>query len=284
MIPRRVISTLRTYKMSTIPAVTLNDGTSIPQLGLGVYLTHSTDPLVYALQHGYRHLDTAQFYRNEQQVGDAIKLAGIPRNELWITTKIWDSNQGYENTKASLAESLKKLQLDYVDMVLLHSPNPGREKRLASWKALEEAKDAGLVRSIGVSNYGPAHLDELSGTKHKPSVNQIEVTPFFQRSPIVDACRQQNIHIVAYSPFGKGAHVNDAQLTDIASKYGKSAPQLLVRWSLQHGYIVIPKSSNPDRISANADVFDFTISDDDMRTLDAMETGAGVTWDPTTAP
>ena len=266
------------------PFIHLNDGNTIPQLGLGVYLTPSPDPVVYALQHGYRHIDTAQFYRNEQQVGDAIKRAGIPREQLWVTTKIWDSNQGYEQTTSSLSDSLRKLQLEYVDMVLLHSPYPGREKRLASWKALEDAKDAGLVRSIGVSNYGPAHLDELASAKYPPSVNQIEVTPFFQRRSIIDVCRQRDIHIVAYSPFGKGAHVDDPRLSAIASKYGKSGPQLLLRWSLQHGYIVIPKSANPARISANADVFDFDISADDMHTLDGMESGEGVTWDPTDAP
>lgn len=267
------------------PLVRLNDGTAIPQFGLGVYLTHSPDPIAHALRLGYRHLDTAQFYRNEAQVGAAIRQAGVPREQIWVTTKIWDSNQGYERTKSTLAESLERLGLEYVDMVLLHSPYPGREKRLASWRALEEAKDAGKVRSIGVSNYGPKHIDEMAGTvKHMPSVNQIEVTPFFQRGPIIDYCRERGIHIVAYSPFGKGAHVNDAHLADIGRKYGKTPAQMLVRWSLQKGYIVIPKSAHPDRIAQNAAVFDFEISADDMDALARLECGEGVTWDPTNAP
>ncbi|WFD36388.1 hypothetical protein MCUN1_003267 [Malassezia cuniculi] len=264
--------------------VTLNDGTKIPQLGLGVYLTGSAAPIVYALQAGYRHIDTAQFYRNEAEVGEAIRESGVPREEIWVTTKIWDTNQGYERTKASLRESLAKMQLEYVDMVLLHSPYPGREKRLGSWRALEEARDGGLVRSIGVSNYGPQHIEEMVGrVRYLPSVNQIEVTPFFQREHIVTASKKHGIHIVAYSPFGKGAHVQDARLKAIGQKYGKSAAQVLVRWSLQKGYIVIPKSANAGRIRENMDVT-YELSAEDMDTLDGLERGEGVTWDPTDAP
>ncbi len=273
--------------MSTITStVTLNDGTKMPQFGLGVYLTHGqsgVQAIQTALDFGYRHIDTAQFYNNEEEVGRAVKGSSIPRDQIWITTKIWDSNQGYEQTKKSLQQSLRELQMDYADLVLLHSPSPGSNKRLASWKALEEARDSGLVRSIGVSNYGNQHLQEMIDNKvrYMPSVNQIEVSPFFQRQHIVKRCKELGIHVQAYSPLGKGAHVNDPKLTKLGQKYNKTASQMLIKWSLQSGFTVIPKSSNPDRIKENASIFDFTISPEDMQTMNAMETGSGVTWDRT---
>lgn len=266
--------------------IKLNDGLQIPRLGLGVYLTQSADAIKHALQFGYRHIDTAQWYENEEIVGEAFKASGMKREDVWITTKIWDTNHGYNQTTKTLEESLKKAGLDFFDLVLIHSPNPGKEKRLETYRALIDAKKQGKIKSAGVSNYGVHHIKELLAQfpHDPPSVNQIEISPFFQRKDIVSECRKHNIALQAYSPLGKGAFVDRPELHKIGEKYGKSPAQVLIRWSLQQDFIVLPKSSNEERIKANANLYDFELSKEDIDTLNAMETGKGITWDPTKAP
>lgn len=268
-------------KLNIASTLKLNDGVSIPRLGLGVYLTTDPSAILHAFKNGYRHADSAQMYRNEAEVGDAFRQSGLSREEVFLTSKIWDSNHGYESATNSIAKSLAASKLNYWDLFLIHSPNPGKEKRLETWRALVDAKKQGKIKSIGVSNYGPQHIEELvkAYPNDPPSINQIELSPFFQRSAIVKACQKYNIAIEAYSPLGKGAHVDLPELKKIGDKYGKSPSQILIRWSLDKGFICLPKSSNPGRILENADIFDFTLSDDDVKELDGMETGSGVTWD-----
>ena len=185
----------------------------------------------------------------------------------------------------SIDQSLKVSGLSYFDLFLLHSPNPGKEKRTEAYRALIEAKKAGKVKSIGVSNYGPQHIDEVCKAfpDEIPVLNQIELSPFFQRSAIVEKCKQHDIAIQAYSPLGKGGFTDLPELQTIAQKYKKSPSQILIRWSLERGFICIPKSSNAGRIEENADIFDFSLKAEDLKTLDGMETGSGITWDPTLA-
>lgn len=197
--------------------------------------------------------------------------------------QIWDSSHGYDEALRSLDQSLSTSGLSYFDLVLIHSPNPGSKKRLETYRALIDARKQGLTRSIGVSNYGPHHLAEIDATfpNDPPAINQVELSPFFQRHEIVEACQKRNILVQAYSPLGKGAFVELPQLQKIAEKYNKKPPHILIRWSLQRGFVCLPKSSNSERLKANADVFDFELSDDDMAQLNAMETGSGITWNPT---
>ncbi|CAO1618124.1 unnamed protein product [Jaminaea pallidilutea] len=278
-----------TSQLSIASTLKLNDGVAIPRFGLGVYLSRGAAG-VQACKHaidvaGYRHIDTAQMYGNEAEVAQAVKASAIPREQVFITSKIWDSNHGFDKASQSIDDSLSKSGLSYFDLFLIHSPNPGTKRRLETYKALIQAKKDGKVKSIGVSNYGVKHIEELleAFPDHPPSLNQIELSPFFQRKAIVDKCRQHGIAVESYSPLGKGAHVDLPELHDISRKYGKTPAQVLIRWCLQRDFIVIPKSSNEGRIVENAAVFDFDLSKDDMSSLDAMETGSGITWDPTTS-
>ncbi|KDN53024.1 aldo/keto reductase [Tilletiaria anomala UBC 951] len=264
----------------------LNDGREIPQLGLGVYLSKGKEgerAVKAALDLGYRHIDSAQMYANEAEVGAAVLASGIPREQIFVTSKVWDSAQS--KCLVSVQDSVKKSGLGYLDLMLLHSPNPGKATRTKAYGDLIKAQKLGLVKSIGVSNYGSHHIEEVIAAfpDSPPAVNQIEVSPFFQRREIVNACLKHNILVEAYSPLGKGAHVDLPELHEIAKTYEKTPSQLLIRWSLQSGHICLPKSANPTRIKENSDIFDFVITENDMKKLDALETGSGVTWDPTTA-
>ncbi|KAF9162164.1 hypothetical protein DFQ26_003819 [Actinomortierella ambigua] len=253
----------------------LSNARQIPLLGFGVYELEqggeAEECILWALQAGYRHFDTASLYGNEVSVGNAIRKSGIPRNQIFVTTKLWDDDQGYESALEACDLSLEKLGLDYIDLYLIHSPSCGAELRRESWKALEKLVTQGKVKSIGVSNYGVHHLKELLGSNPtiRPVVNQIEVTPWCTRTEIVSFCKAQNIAIAAYSPLTRGLKLQEPTLVKIAHKYGKSTAQVLIRWSLQKGYVVLPKSSNKARIEQNADVFDFDIADGDMATLDS---------------
>ncbi|PWN43680.1 putative 2,5-didehydrogluconate reductase [Ceraceosorus guamensis] len=267
--------------------IKLSDGRAIPQLGLGVYLSKGKEGEVamqHAFKNGYRHLDGAQWYRNEAEMGRAFHASGLKREDVWITTKV--TNHGYEKTLRSVDESLAVAKLDYYDLFLLHSPNPGRELRLEAWRGLIDAQKAGKVKSIGVSNYGVHHIQELleKYPNNLPVVNQIEYSPFFQRNEIVRECLKHDIKIQSYSPLGKGAFVDLPELKQIADVHKKTPSQLLIRYVLQKGHIVIPKSVTPSRIEENADVYDFELSGQEIAKLDALETGSGVTWDPTKAP
>ncbi|KAG0250355.1 hypothetical protein DFQ27_009457 [Actinomortierella ambigua] len=251
----------------------LSNARQIPLLGFGVYELEqggeAEECILWALQAGYRHFDTASLYGNEVSVGNAIRKSGIPRNQIFVTTKLWDDDQGYESALEACDLSLEKLGLDYIDLYLIHSPSCGAELRRESWKALEKLVTQGKVKSIGVSNYGVQHLKELLGSNPtiRPVVNQIE-----------------NIAIAAYSPLTRGLKLQEPTLVKIAHKYGKSTAQVLIRWSLQKGYVVLPKSSNKARIEQNADVFDFDIADGDMATLDSFNENMTMEWDPTLAP
>lgn len=276
-----------TKPLSITSTLLLNDGVAIPRFGLGVYLNHGASCIKackYAVNEvGYRLIDTAQLYANEKEVGQSVAQSHVPRPDIFVTSKVWDSNHGYDRALRSIEESLKTSGLSYFDLFLIHSPNPGREKRLEAYRALVQAKKQGKVRSIGVSNYGPHHIDEVAQhfPNDLPSVNQIELSPFFQRSEIVSKCKQYNIAIESYSPLGKGQFTDLPEIRAIANRHGKTSAQVLIRWCLQRGYIVIPKSSNLERIKENADIFDFELAESDMQELDGMETGSGITWDPT---
>ncbi|KAF9361580.1 hypothetical protein BGX26_001585 [Mortierella sp. AD094] len=268
----------------------LNNARQIPRLGLGVYLSNigkeTEDAVLWALQAGYRHIDTATIYGNETSVGNAIRKSGIPRDQIFVTTKLTEDDQGYESAIAACELSLEKLGLEYIDLYLIHAPLCGSELRAQSWKAFETLVSQGKVKSIGVSNYGVHHLKELLGSNPtiRPVVNQIEVHPWLIRPDIISFCESQHIAIEAYSPLCQANKLKDPTLAKLAIKYSKSPAQILIRWSLQKGYIVIPKSTKKERIEQNADVFDFDIADGDMAILDSMNENFVCEWDPTVAP
>ncbi|KFH66866.1 hypothetical protein MVEG_07391 [Podila verticillata NRRL 6337] len=268
----------------------LSNARQIPLLGLGVYATEpgkpTEDAVLWALQAGYRHIDTAASYNNEVSVGNAIRKSGISREQIFVTTKLYDDDHGFEKALEACELSLEKLGLEYIDLYLIHSPLPGGELRNESWNALQKLVAQGKVKSIGVSNYGVHHLKELLGSNPtiRPVVNQIEVTPWNTRTDIVSFCESQHIAVEAYSPLSQGHKLQDPTLLKIAAKYSKSPAQVLIRWSLQKGYIVIPKSANKGRIEQNADVFDFDLADGDMNVLDSLNVNFVTEWDPTVAP
>ncbi|KAF9316761.1 hypothetical protein BG003_001558 [Podila horticola] len=260
----------------------LSNARQIPLLGLGVYATEpgkaTEDAVLWALQAGYRHIDTAALYNNEVSVGNAVRKSGIPREQIFVTTKLYDDDQGFEKALEACELSLEKLGLDYIDLYLIHSPLMGAELRNESWNALQKLvaqgkSDVSLTFSpytlvaTGVSNYGVHHLKELLGSN--PTIRPV-VTPFNTRTDIVSFCESQHIAVEAYSPLSQGHKLQDPTLLKIATKYSKSPAQVLIRWSLQKGYIVIPKSANKDRIEQNADVFDFDLADGDMNVLDSL--------------
>ncbi|KAH9916484.1 Aldo/keto reductase [Fomitopsis serialis] len=267
-------------------AVTLPSGHTMPLLGLGVYQNDDCVPAcLAALKHGYRHIDSARMYRNEAQVGQAVRESGVPRAEVFVTTKIYDPDHGYESTLKAVDESLQSFGFDYIDLYLIHSPLSGKERRLETWRALLDAQKAGKVRTAGVSNYGIKHLKEIRDAGlETPAVNQIEVQPFCQQGPIVEYCRKNGIFVQAYCPLVRG-RFDDPVLQEVARKYNKDGAQVLVRWSLQHGYNPLPKSSRPDRVVSNAAVYDFDISGEDMAKVDALDKGAAgaTSWNPVDA-
>jgi diketogulonate reductase-like aldo/keto reductase len=265
----------------------LNDGNLIPQLGLGVWQISSaktSDVVLAALEAGYPHIDTASAYGNEESVGAAIRISGIPRESIFVTTKLWNSDHG--SPERALDTSLRKLKMNYVDLYLIHFPV---RQRRQSWRALEALQKKGKTRSIGVSNFTIAHLSELlSGSEIVPAVNQVEFHPYLYQQDLLAFCRAKGIVVEAYSPLTHGERLKDSKLVAIAKKYSspkaKSTAQILIRWALQHGLVVLPKSSNRRRIFENADVFDFEISEDDMRLLDSFHENLRTCWDPSDAP
>lgn len=269
--------------------VALNTSDPMPMMGLGVFKVpdgEETQQIVgAALEAGYRMIDTASVYGNEASVGRAIADSGISRNDVFITTKLWNEDQGYDEARKALESSLKKLGTDYVDLYLVHWPVVG--KRLESWRALEDMASEGMCKAIGVSNYMKRHLVELlMNCRTKPAVNQIELSPFNYkyREDVVRFCRKNDIQVTAYSPLTKGLKLNDPRILKLAQRYYKSPAQILIRWALQEGFIVIPKSSNKERIYENINVFDFTISDDDMMLLSELNENLVTGWDPSDMP
>lgn len=262
--------------------ITLNDGVSMPLFGLGVYEASSgvggeaEKAVEYAISKGYRLIDTAEFYQNEADVGRGVKNSGIKREDVFVVTKLWDN--GYSRCKKIFNESLKKLDLKYVDLYLIHAPSSG--KVVETYKAMLELKEQGLIRSVGVSNFGVQHLEGLaSAGLPKPSVNQIELHPWQQKLDIVKYCRANGVTVMGYSPLVKGQRFDDKTLNQIAKKYKKTTAQILIRWSVQHGYITIPKSSKPQRIVENMQVFDWSIDDADMAVLNSFP-DKSCTWNP----
>ncbi|KAH9840557.1 Aldo/keto reductase [Rhodofomes roseus] len=266
--------------------VKLPSGYTVPLLGLGVYQNDDCVPAcLAALKHGYRHIDSARMYRNEDQVGQAVRESGIPREKVFVTTKIYDPDHGYESTLKVVDESLQRFGFDYIDLYLIHSPLSGKKRRLETWRALLDAQKAGKIRTVGVSNYGIKHLEEIrEAGLAQPAVNQIEVQPFCQQRPIVEYCREHGIFVQAYCPLVRG-RFDEPVLQEVARKYKKDVAQVLVRWSLQHGFSPLPKSARPERVVSNADVYDFQISEEDMAKLDALDKGAAgaTSWNPVDA-
>ena len=269
----------------------LNNGVKIPIIGFGTWQTPdgqvAEESVLAALNSGYRHIDTAAAYGNEESVGAAIKKSGINRHELFVTTKLWNSDHGYQNTKKAIDTSLEKLGLDYLDLYLIHWPNPATmrdnwaELNAESWQAMEEAVQAGKIRAIGVSNFRKHHLDELLKTAEiKPAVNQNYLNPSDMQEDLVKYNDSLGIVNEAYSPLGTGGLLSNEVVNEIAEKYGKSPGQILIRWSLDHNFLPLPKSVHPDYIKANADVFDFDIEPEDMKKLDSLHGAAKMANDP----
>lgn len=254
--------------------VTLANGVKMPQLGYGVYQVTKDECercVADALSVGYRHIDTAQSYFNEEEVGNAIKKSGIPRNELFITTKVWIEHYGYEECRKSVLESLRKLQLDYIDLVLLHQPF---SDYYGAWRALEELYAEGKLRAIGVSNFLPDRLVDLcSFARIRPMVNQVETHPHNQQKVAHEWMTKYGVKHEAWAPFGegRGGLFTDPVLEEIGKKYGKTTAQVMLRWHLQRGIVVIPKSTHIERMAENFNVFDFTLSDEDMQEIAALD-------------
>jgi diketogulonate reductase-like aldo/keto reductase len=264
--------------------VKLNNGVEIPILGLGTYLSGPSRvtqaAILHALGAGYRHFDTAKFYRNEGDIGEAIKQSGIPREDIFLTTKLWNSDHGHDSTIAACNQSLQKLGVDYVDLYLIHWPVT--DIRMESWKAMETLLDEGKCRAIGVCNYTVKHLKELlNDADIVPAVNQVEFHPFLYQKELLDFCRENGIQLEAYSPFAKGRKLNEPVLASIGEHYNKTPAQILIRWALEHRLVVIPKSSKKQRIRENANVFDFSISPEDMTVLNVLDENYRSAWDPT---
>ena len=265
---------------TTLP---LSSGARIPQVGLGVWQTPSgtitRQAIAAALDAGYRHVDTARIYGNEADVGAAIRASAVAREAVFVTTKLWNADQGYDRALRAFDASLERLGLDYVDLYLIHWPVAG--KRLDSWRALERIHDEGRARSIGVSNFLVPHLDELLRKATRvPAVNQIELTPFLQRRQTRALCAKHGIVVEAYSPLTHGMRLDHPVVQDVARRVGRSVAQVLLRWGLQHGLVVLPKSTKPARIAENGALFDFTLDDRAMHELDALEEGLVTGWDP----
>ncbi len=272
--------------MTTIPAITLNDGRTIPQFGLGVFLMDpgETERVVSeALELGYRHIDTAAIYGNEAEVGAAIAKSGIPRDELYVTTKLWNSRQ--TDAHVAMRESLDKLGLDHVDLYLIHWPTPEKGTYVGAWLDLEEIQAQGLATSIGVSNFMPEHLDALLAQGSVvPAVNQIEVHPTLQQRDAVAANQRHGIVTEAWSPLGRGKadDLTSPVVTAIADAVGRTPAQVVLRWHVQQGYVVFPKSSRRERLAENMRIFDFALTDDQVAALDSLEAGTRVGPDPRT--
>lgn len=265
--------------MSSQPTIKLNDGRVIPQLGLGVWQTPDdvAAPVVQtALEAGYRSVDTAAIYGNEKGVGKGLEASGVARDQVFVTTKLWNDRQGYDSALTALDKSLGRLGLDHVDLYLIHWPAPSKGLFIDSWKALIQAQKDGKAKSIGVSNFAVEHLERIiEATGVTPAVNQIELHPRFQQAQLRALHKTLGIATESWSPLGQGKLLQDPTLAAIARKHGKSAAQVVIRWHLDSGLIVIPKSVNADRIRQNIDVFDFTLDADDLAQIGKLDTAEG---------
>ncbi|MFI8619208.1 aldo/keto reductase [Acidovorax sp. NPDC077693] len=261
------------------PTLALNDGRSIPQLGLGVWRTpadETAQAVTAALGAGYRHIDTAAIYGNEAGVGEGLRASGVPRGDVFITTKLWNAEQGLDTTLRAFDASMKLLGLEQLDLYLIHWPCPARGLYVDTWRAFVRLQAEGRVRSIGVSNFEPEHLDRLvQETGVKPVLNQIELHPRFQQHALRDYHAAHGIATQAWSPLGQGQLLADPAIVAIARKHGKTPAQVIVRWHIEMGHVVIPKSVNAGRIAENADVFGFTLDAGDMAAIAGLDDSEG---------
>jgi len=274
--------------MSTQPHVSFNDGHSIPQLGLGVWQTPddvAVEAVSTALKTGYRHIDTAAVYKNEEGVGKGIIASGIDRGDIFLTTKVWNDDQGYDETLRAMDASLKRLGTDYVDLYLIHWPSAFRGKYVETWKAMIRLRDEGKAKSIGVSNFEGTYIDDLiRETGVTPAINQIQLHPRFQQKAMRDKHAGLGVVTESWSPLGQGQVLADPVIGEIAKRHGKSPAQVIIRWHLDLGLVVIPKSVTPSRIVENFDVFDFTLSDEDKAAIAGLDAADGrIGSDPVTA-
>jgi diketogulonate reductase-like aldo/keto reductase len=274
-------------KSSLRSTLKMNNGVEIPVLGLGVFRSppgqKTRQAVLDALAVGYRHVDTAHIYGNERDVGEAIRRSELPRKNIFVTTKLWNSDHGYDRALRAFDRSATELGLDYVDLYLIHWPVEGL--RQETWRALESLYRGQRCRAIGVSNYTISHLSELlDSCEVVPAINQVEFHPFLYQRELLDFCERKEIALEAYSPLAKAKKLADPTLVRLAEKYQKTPAQVLIRWSLQHGLVVIPKSIRKERIEENADVFNFALATADMQLLDALDRGLRTAWDPTHAP
>ncbi|TID30714.1 hypothetical protein CANINC_000630 [Pichia inconspicua] len=273
--------------------VELNDGTKIPFVGLGTWEIYDARTVVReALSIGYRCVDTAVLYGNEKECGegiqDWIRDDGGKREDVYYITKLWNNQNGYENAKKAIKECMEKVKhLGYIDLLLIHSPTQGKRMRLETWRAMQEAVEEGIVKSIGVSNYGIKHIQELldwDGLKIKPVANEIEVSPWCMRQELCDFTKSKGLQVIAYAPFSHSYRLNDPDAVEIAHKKGVQVAQILIRWSLQKGYIPIPKTQTLFRLPINIDVLGFELSDEEMKKLDHPEVHDPSDWEVTECP
>lgn len=278
-----------TAETSGVPLVTLNDGNRIPQLGFGLARVDDRGDalmtITNALEAGYRHFDTAAYYGNEGELGAALRSSGIQREDLFITTKLWNDDHGVAKAQAALRGSLDRLGLDYVDLYLIHWPRPDRDLYLATWRALEAMKADGLARSIGVSNFTRAHLARLlSASNTRPAVDQVELHPLFAQRRLRRLANRCGITIQAWAPLAEGSPdlLSSPTLRSIAQRHGVSPAQVVIRWHLQHGFVLFPKTQRPERMRENLNVFAFELSMADMHQIDGLDLGVRLGPDPDT--
>jgi 2,5-diketo-D-gluconate reductase A len=269
-----------------IPRISLRPDVAIPQLGFGVFQVppkETEEAVARALDAGYRHIDTAAAYRNEGPVGQAIRTSGIPRGEIFVTTKCFNDDHGHDKAKRAFKRSLERLELEHVDLYLIHWPVPAHDLYVETWQAFIELQSEGLVRAIGVSNFQPQHLDRLvSETGVTPALNQVELHPYFQQAGLRHEHDELDIATEAWSPLGQGLELKDPVIAEIASAHSRTPAQTIIRWHIQLGNVVIPKSVTPERIVENFDVFDFHLSDAEMGAIRALDAGRRIGPDPDT--